>query len=83
MYILSKYNKLVYYILLLLLFTRANSDDIDLTLNVNNAKIFELNSLYIIERIKFSKSSNEPLIIYLEYSKLLILVPFPIFCLLE
>ena len=40
------------------MFVQINSDDIDLT--VNNANIFELNSLYVIDQIKFSKSSNDP-----------------------
>ena len=60
MYILScfKHNKLVYYIFLSLLFVQTISDEVDLT--VNDAKIFELNSLYVIEQIKFSKNSNDP-----------------------
>ena len=60
MYILScfKHNKLVYYIFLSLLFVHTISDEVDLTLN--DAKIFELDSLYVIEQIKFSKKSNDP-----------------------
>ena len=60
MYILScfKHNKLVYYIFLLLLFVQTISDEVDLT--VNDVKIFELGSLYVIEQIKFSKNSNDP-----------------------
>ena len=60
MYILScfKHNKLVYYIFLSLLFVQTISDEVDLT--VNDAKIFELDSLYVIEQIKFTKNSDEP-----------------------
>ena len=48
-----KHNKLVYYIFLSLLFVQTISDEVDLT--VNDAKIFELDSLYVIEQIKFKK----------------------------
>ena len=60
MYILScfKHNKMIYYIFLSLLFVHTISDEVDLTLN--DAKIFELDSLYVIEQIKFSKKSNDP-----------------------
>ena len=61
MYILScfKHNKLVYYIFLSLLFVQTILDEV-VDLTVNDAKIFELDSLYVIKQIKFTKNSDEP-----------------------
>lgn len=54
-------NKRYVYIFISFLFCIIYSEDSELTYNINSKDIIELDSYYIIERIKFSKSSENPL----------------------
>ena len=56
----SRHNKLIYYLFISFFFFQISSDDIELTHTANRDNIYELNSLYIIEQIKFSKKSDNP-----------------------
>ena len=60
--LISNFKNIRYaYIFISFLFCIIYSEDSELTYNINNKDIIELNSYYIIERIKFSKSSDNPL----------------------
>ncbi len=53
-------NRLIYYLIISFLYVQISSDDIELTYTLNNEYIYELDSYCIIEKIKFSKSNDNP-----------------------
>ena len=51
---------LIYYLFISFLWIQIISDDIEFIFTLNELQIFELNSNYIIEKIKFSISTDNP-----------------------
>ena len=52
--------RFLYYLFISFLYHQISSDNIEIAFTVNNINIFELDSFYIIEQIKFQKISDDP-----------------------
>jgi len=73
--------RFLFYLFISFLYHQISSENIEIAYTVNNINIFELDSFYIIEQIKFQKISDDPFDYLLGILEDLIILHFQILCL--